>query len=39
MLRHVDFLLNSAWSNTRGPKTGRVFILAGEQAYPSATKP
>lgn len=26
----IDFLLTSAWSNTRGPKTGRVFILAGE---------
>lgn len=27
----IDFLLTSAWSNTRGPKTGRVFILAGEK--------
>ena len=26
----IDFLLTSAWSNIRGPKTGRVFILAGE---------
>ena len=25
----IDFLLTSAWSNVRGPKTGRVFILAG----------
>ena len=27
---HVDFLLTSAWSNKLGPKTGRVFIVAGE---------
>lgn len=26
----VDFLLTSAWSNQRGQKTGRVFIVAGE---------
>lgn len=25
----VDFLLTSAWSSVRGPKTGRVFIVAG----------
>ena len=27
---NIDFLLTSAWSNQRGPKTGRVFILAGD---------
>lgn len=27
---HVDFLLTSAWSNVKGPKTGRVFVVAGE---------
>lgn len=27
---YVDFLLTSAWSNKLGPKTGRVFIIAGE---------
>jgi len=26
---HVDFLVTSAWSGTFGPKTGRVFIIAG----------
>lgn len=26
----IDFLLTSAWSNVRGPKTGRVFIVAGD---------
>lgn len=26
----IDFLLTSAWSNAKGPKTGRVFIVAGE---------
>ena len=26
----VDFLLTSAWSNAKGQKTGRVFIVAGE---------
>lgn len=26
----VDFLLTSAWANIRGPKTGRVFVIAGE---------
>ena len=26
---HIDFLLTSAWSNVKGPKTGRVFIVAG----------
>ena len=26
---HIDFLLTSAWSGTFGPKTGRVFIIAG----------
>ncbi len=25
----IDFLLTSAWSNAKGPKTGRVFIVAG----------
>lgn len=30
----TDFLLTSAWSNTRGPKTGRVFIIAGDPKYP-----
>ena len=27
---HVDFLLTSAWSNVGGVKSGRVFIVAGE---------
>ncbi len=27
---HVDFLLTSAWASIRGPKTGRVFVIAGE---------
>lgn len=27
---HVDFLLTSAWSPARGAKTGRVFVIAGE---------
>ena len=27
---HVDFLLTSAWSNKHGTKTGRVFIVAGD---------
>ena len=27
---NVDFLLTSAWSNERGAKTGRVFIVAGD---------
>ena len=27
---HVDFLLTSAWSNAKGLKTGRVFIVAGD---------
>lgn len=31
----IDFLVTSAWSNIKGAKTGRVFILAGEK-YPSA---
>ncbi len=26
----IDFLLTSAWSNAKGPKTGRVFIVSGE---------
>ena len=26
---HIDFLLTSAWSNAKGSKTGRVFIVAG----------
>lgn len=26
----VDFLLTAAWSNAKGPKTGRIFIVAGE---------
>jgi hypothetical protein len=26
----VDFLITSAWSNNPSPKTGRVFIIAGE---------
>ena len=29
----IDFLLTSAWSNTGGQKTGRVFILAGDKSY------
>lgn len=28
---HIDFLLTSAWSNAKGPKTGRVFIVAGRK--------
>lgn len=28
----IDFLLTSAWSNVKGPKTGRVFIVAGEDS-------
>lgn len=28
--KRVDFLLTSAWANIRGPKTGRVFVIAGE---------
>jgi tetratricopeptide (TPR) repeat protein len=27
----VDFLLTSAWANIRGPKTGRVFVIAGDK--------
>ncbi|MGI9518701.1 MAG: TPR end-of-group domain-containing protein [Pirellulaceae bacterium] len=27
----IDFLLTSAWSNNPGPKTGRVWIVAGEE--------
>jgi hypothetical protein len=27
----IDFLLTSAWSPVHGPKTGRVFILAGPE--------
>ncbi len=27
---HTDFLLTSAWSNVKGLKTGRVFIVAGD---------
>ena len=27
---HIDFLLTSAWSNAKGQKTGRVFIVAGD---------
>ncbi len=27
----VDFLLTSAWANVRGPKTGRVFVIAGDK--------
>lgn len=26
----IDFLLTSAWSDIKGPKTGRVFIVSGE---------
>ena len=25
----VDFLLTSGWSEVRGPRTGRVFVVAG----------
>lgn len=28
---HHDFLISAAWSTARGPKTGRVFILAGSE--------
>jgi hypothetical protein len=28
---HIDFLLTSAWSPMLGPKTGRVFIVAGRE--------
>lgn len=34
---HIDFLLTSAWSNVRGSKTGRVFIVAGEDFSKQAT--
>jgi hypothetical protein len=27
----IDFLLTSAWSSVNGPRTGRVYILAGPQ--------
>jgi hypothetical protein len=27
----IDFLVTSAWSNTKGFQTGRVFILAGDK--------
>ena len=27
---HVDFLITAAWAETKGPKTGRVYIVAGE---------
>lgn len=27
---NVDFLLTSAWANVQGPKTGKVFVIAGE---------
>ena len=27
---NIDFLLTSAWSPVKGPKTGRVFIVAGD---------
>jgi len=27
----TDFLLTSAWANIHGPKTGRVFVIAGEK--------
>ena len=29
--QQVDFLLTSAWANIRGPKTGRVFVIAGDK--------
>ena len=28
---NFDFLLTSAWSNKDGPKTGRMFIIAGKK--------
>lgn len=31
---HVDLLLTSAWSPVHGPKTGRVFIVAGPPLKP-----
>lgn len=34
---HTDFLLTSAWSNKRGQKTGRVFIVAGEDYSDNST--
>ncbi len=27
---HIDFLLTGGWSRVRGPKTGRVFLIAGK---------
>ena len=27
---NIDFLLTAAWSNSSGPRTGRVFIMAGD---------
>lgn len=37
----VDFLLTSAWSGKHGPKTGRVFIVAGKHfgSHHSSTSP
>ena len=29
----IDFLLTSGWSAVHGPKTGRVFVVAGEAGY------
>lgn len=34
----VDFLLTSAWSPVHGPKTGRVFILAGPKFAPAPSR-
>ena len=29
----IDFLLTSGWSAVHGPKTGRVFVVAGKAEY------
>ena len=34
----VDFLLTSAWSAARGPKTGRVFVVAGPRFDPASER-
>lgn len=35
----VDFLLTSAWSPARGPKTGRVFVVAGPRLSDGSKAP
>ncbi len=36
---NIDFLLTSAWANIKGPKTGRVFVIAGEKYEKPAKAP